>query len=681
MQAPNFGPFTSRSSRRGHPAAAYVFERIGPYGDQPERRVFEATWFGNMAYYSGHQDLIQIDGRFQRPRRSSHNQLYVVNLTLGKVLRAVSKLLQTDARFAAAPEDDSLEARHASMVSEKLFEHARREMKFRSKLRRAMEWAAITGSGYLKQTWNPETGTPSRVYLEKGKPAIEPIFDPVLRQQKILNGEYVDTFPGDVQCDVVSPFQLYWDPNSTDEGFESSQWVAQVHIDSLPRLKERYGDAVSESSVYRAASNSELYEEQLKYIGAGPGGTELYGSPEAHHGEPRTRVIEYFEKPNKSNSMMGRYVLIVGDVVIRDEENHYAKVGDGIPFVKLDWFPFPGRWPGLSLVEQLRPPQRAHNKARTMALRWQQTMGYAPVYFPKNSGPTPRKRANEPGQTWEYNPQGMPPTFGPAPQMPAYIANNAEVAKQEMAEIAAQADPASGSMPGQLRSGRAVQLMQEDNNLILTPTMNSMLEAVEAVGQQVLQLQSLHYDKPRTIRTMGEDGEWEVNQFAGVDLRGQTKVAVLGQPAKFETAESFKDDILEYMQAGALNPQDPKDKRLILLSLNSKSSDFALNRLVRQERHEEKTIKRMIEQPFYNPQVMPFHDPGARSEVLEDFLNTDEFEGLDELTQQKLIGRWQQFSQMIAEQMAAQAEVEMATRGGPGQKGQASQPRKQQASA
>jgi len=68
-----------------------------------------------------------------------------------------------------------------------------------------------------------------------------------------------------------------------------------------------------------------------------------------------------------------------------NHENMYARAGIPLPFVKYDWFNIEGRFIGLSLVEQLRPSQKAYNRSRSHAIEFQNTGGYAPVFLPKGS--------------------------------------------------------------------------------------------------------------------------------------------------------------------------------------------------------------------------------------------------------------------------------------------------------
>jgi hypothetical protein len=97
---------------------------------------------------------------------------------------------------------------------------------------------------------------------------------------------------------------------------------------------------------------------------------------------------------------------------------------------------------------------------------------------------------------------------------------------------------------------------------------------------------------------------------------------------------------------------------------------------MQQELAEQREIDRIIDDPTYEASVLPWNDPQVRSRVLERFLNSLEFEALAQPVQLKLVNRWQQFSQTLAERAQQQMAMMQASKGMPGETGQASQPRR-----
>jgi hypothetical protein len=627
-------------------------------------------------YYAGTQWAVWGELGLRPPRSMDPNQRrYKENLILPKVTRAVAKLSQINGEFRVAPKSSDRKDRHAAKIGDLIFAHLRQTTKFQAKRRRALTWAAICGSGYLKVTWDPDKGDALRIYhRSRGdkQPTIAPYYDDELRRQKDEAGEFRDLYEGDISVEVVSPFQLHWDPIAKDEGLDGCKWVAQVSACLVEDVKNRYGVQVEASETDRGA---EYYERQIAFLADGLGaGAATMAKSEIGK---RVRVIEYFERPSKSNRMEGRYILVAGDHVIRSGRNPYAATGSPLPFVKVDWFPMPGRFTGLSLVDQLRGPQREHNEARAHAISFRAANGHAPTFLAKGAGVKPVQMAGIHGAIYEYNSAYPPPVFGSVPQLPPYIFELANQAQRAMNEISAQSDPANGKLPGQIRGAPGIQMMQADNNAILTPTSESMLEAVAEAGTQMLQLAGLFYDTPRVVQVIGKGGEFDVESFMGADLRGHYQLKIYGQPGSLETAESYQAKVMEMTQMGILNVADPNDRTLALKALNFGTESEIVNSKLRQESAAERALARMIEDPMFFPQAMPWHDPAVYTRVLEDYMNSQEFDQVDDLAKQKISQVWQAYSQIIQQKMQAQMAMMEASKGQPSMPGVASQPKMQ----
>ena len=658
-------------------AYTYVTGRLDVDGTRAERRPLEQLWFENEAYFAGAQHFIVDKGRIRYPNhRNPNREWFQANRILPKVYRAVSKLLQTNAVFKVAPKSGDRDARHAAKVGEMVFEHLRQVTDFENKQFRTLMWAAICGSGFMKVTWDPDAGEPQRVYLQEVKgegkiPDIRPIYDSHLRQEREQKGLFEDIMPGEAKVDVVSPFQMHWDHSARDGGIDDCSWVAQISAVHVDDIYDHYGVRVTPQP--SEPSGARLYEATiapltpgLKMGTPGPNATE--------RADERAQVVEFFERPMKRNGWKGRYILLAGNQVIRSEDNPYAASGAPLPFVKLDWFKMPGRFTGLSLVEQLRPSQKAYNRARSHAIEYQKTYGYAPVFLPKGSGVKPVQLTSLPGVAYEFNSALGAPIFGAPPHLPPYIMQNAEMARAEMDEISAQADPANNKLPGQLRSGPAIQMMQAENNAILTPTSKSTIDATVEVGTQLLQLVGLYYTEPRVIQTIGMGGELEISHFSGADLRGQYNLRIFGEPANLESSESYKATLMDLAQMGVLDPQDPTEKMLILKAIHYNTSNELVNAKLQQEEAEEREIERMVEDQSYLPAPEAWQNAGVRLAVLERYLNTQDYERLEELTQSKIKARWEGFTNIMQQQMMAQMQMMAMQRGVPGETGQASPP-------
>lgn len=650
-------------------AVDFVQSRISAGSLAAERRPMEENWFSNMAYLYGKPFFVPENGTIRPPKdpRFTRNK-YQANLILPKVFRSLAKLQGLNATLMPLPMTDDRRDVQAAKLARLAFEHAQIVTKFKKKKRRAMMWAAVCGSGFLRPGWNPDIGSPSRIYLNENEdtPNIEALFNEELRLYLEQKGRFREVRPGDLELEVIEPFQMWWDRNARGGGFADCTWAGTQVYKPIELIKSQWGvDVPPDNSSFAGV---EQYRDILAFLTA-ESGTSLTGV------RPRDNVaceVEVFEVPLATNGWKGRHVVMVGDQVVKDGPNEYGR----IPYVKYDWFPVEGRFLGLSLVEQLRGPQKARNEARTHMMRFMRNAGYGMTLIPKGNGVKPIQVANMPGLLMEYDPANGTPAFSPPPQLGQHVPLNAAAAEAEMNEISAQADPTSNGLPGQLRSGVAVAALQSDNNAILTPTSEAMLDSDAELGTTMLELMGRFYDTPRMIQVQGPNGELDVRRFVGTELRGHYRIQVIAQPDIMDSTEARHARLLEAAQLQILNPADPDDKAVLMrgLAFNTKNewADYRLQ----QEMAEQREIDRIIDDPQYEAAVLPWNDPTIRARVLERFLNTLEFQNLDQPTQMRLVQRWQQFSEAVALRQQQQMDMMQASRGTPGQTGQASQPRR-----
>jgi len=663
-------------------AASYIHERVELTAESSERRPLERSWFLSKQYYAGRQHVAWDARGFLRRRRTPPNrERYVANKILPKVYKSVAKLLQVNADFRVAPSSDMREDLHAAKVGNLLFNHLRQTTNLKKITQRVLEEAAICGAGFFKVTWNPDKGVARRRYFRDAKLKevdIRPEWDDTLRQEKEQNWLFEDQYPGEIEVESQSPFKTWWDPHCTTD-VEDALWMATVGMMPRQRVRSMYGDevadAVAEDIGVRGAHH---YEDVIAFSATDPQGGSSYnhwGDVPGGHRHNRTLAIDFYEVPLRQNNWMGRHITWIGGVVVENGPNPGVVRGMPLPFVKVNWFDYPGRFIGLSLVEQLRWPQRARNRARAHMMEFQKTNGYGMVFLSKNAGLKPRQIVSLPTPIIEYNAASPPPIVTQPPNLPPYIAGNADAADIEMNEIAAQTEPSKNALPAGVRSGIAIKTLQAENNAVLAPTAENLLRAIVEVGTHMLQLAGQNYTEARMIQTIGPGNEYDVRTIRGADLRGNYRLQLISQPGVLETAEAKEATVLEAVQLGILDPKDPDVQPLLWRVLNFGTSQEVVNMFTQQTVAEEREIERMTTIPDYMPEPKPWNLPIPRLRVLEKFLNSHAFEVLNPLQQQKIAQRWQAFVQIRSQQLEQQMQAQMMMSGGAQPKGEPSQPK------
>lgn len=649
----------------------YVLDRFDPDGTQAERVAFEQQWLTSIGLFIG-APFVQ-DGRLIRQPTSIKQQssTYNANLILPKVMRFCAKLGSVNPTVKVLPNTDRWSDLQAAKAAEMFYEHARYVTRFKEKRARALLTAAIYGSGFLKICWRPDKGASDRIYIDRaGRPNPMVQFDASLRSQYERAGMFRDVAPGEIDGEVIEPWNFWWDPNARGGGIADCRWVSVVSARDVDEIYNETGVRVEpENNVVRGA---EMYREIIAFLAAGQSGV----APMAMR--PRVsrtaREIAFFSRPDRDYPM-GRYIRLVNDQVIDDRDNPYTASGSPLPFVKYDCYPVEGRFIGISMVELLRQPQKAYNQSRGHMMNMQRTSGYAPVFLQKGSGVKASQVKGIHAQIFEYAIGSVPPQFGQPPSLPAYIGDNAMISKGEMNEISAQTDPANSKLPGQLRSGSAISAVQADSNLILSPTVEKMMSSDEDAGVMMLQLIGMMYDEPRLVTIMGPSGEIDPRYMKGADMRRNYRLRVIAQPGELESAESRTANMLDALQLGALNPQDPEHQILLLRGLKFHSGDDVVNALLVQTNAEEREIEKIIDsQGQYQDDIFPWFDITQRTKILERRMSSREFDIYPEQTKAALVDRWKRYASLIEERAKKQLEAMALANGAPATPGKASQP-------
>ena len=692
-------------------ALEVVTKLVSPDAQQPERLEWERRMFRNLAYFSGIQHFSQdpISGRLHplhnlqgRPRVD-----FTANMILPTVTRAVAKITGLNGTFTVAPATDDRRDREGAKIAEKWFEYFKSTEDFKEKEQLALFWAANTGLGVLKFSWDPDAGEPERVYLMseeekmaagfsdvKGDVAADPGLSVEAKRMKEERGEYTDIPQGDIDCQVVSPYGFYWDPNAKDSGLEGCAWVATKTLVDVDVVNDMYGTKITgEIPADTWVSHSTLYEEAVSYFHGGQAAVGRTVPANDHRGNPRTTVIEYFERPRRSNGWAGRYVVVVGGQVVVNKENPYASIGIPIPFVTFGWVPRPGGFVSVDLTGNLTDPQRAYNESNQHMQDMERQQGYPILVTWKGSGIKSHRMPNYPGPVLEVNPTFGPPVQIPPAQLPQYVYQNVEARRREMQEIASQGDVSRGGAPGQVRGSQAISLLLNEDNRILNLVAESHYRSLARCGRIVLALAGHFFDTKRTIKLLGEGTHWDVTSFMGSDLRGNFDMRVVAESDRVDGKKLRQAVVMDLVAAGFLNPADPSDKQLVLDTMYLALPDQPFEDMLIDKRNAERENERLIQVARVIAEVGPDAAPAVASEIplVRDFgdhkvhieehdkiRKSREYEELPPQAQQLVDSHVEVHKKYAAQEMQHQLELQLLMTQNGGQakpKGKASQPK------
>lgn len=660
-------------------------KRIDPNGIRVERMRMEEGWIKNIAYFSGQQCFYQADGRIWDASGTipEHKVIYQVNLVRSAVIRAVAKVVNVNAEFKAVPKSASIRHRNIAEVSDKVFDHIRRINDWQHRLHLiGTQWAALCGSGFYRISFDPLAGEPDRFYLDSAQTknvVPEALLSDADIRQKERDGLFEDLAAGDVRISVENPFAVYHDWTSRDRSIEGCQWIGFKHYMDRSVLGDRYNIDPDDIQPTEGGPGLNNYEEAIAFFGQSMGGSPFnWFTPEDKRGE-RALHIEMWQRPSREFKK-GRRVVSVGGRIVVDGDNPH--VGDRstaahLPVVKQDWTPHPGRFWGSSLVEDLTSPQNNLNESRACLLEYLRVFGRPPTFIDSGSGLDVKNMTIDPGGVYEISPMSRPPMYSVSPQLPPEVTNVGTLCQQDLLSVASQSDVDGTKLPGQMRSGAAIQQMTQVRDLALTVSSIEAVRSTRDIGRIALALGQLFYTEKRTARFLDIDGQWEWMDFSGADLTND--LVILGQPGQMETSQSRRQEMLDAIQIGAINPQEnPQDRELVLASMHYNEGGILINSKLKARKNQEREIREMIANTAkYVPGGYPiadYEDHATELSVLVDFMYSAAFKTLDVVTKSLIAQHAALHKQALMKEQMQQLQMQAQMKGSPGQKGRASQP-------
>ena len=661
-----------------------VNRRIDPDKTTAERLAEESSDLANMAFYFGKQHFIQQGATLIQPEMPKHRVFYKANKVIGAAQRAVSKIMSVRGKPHVMPERLDRSGLQAAKVSKRVLEsHLLSVAKFRAIKRRAYLWAATTGTSWIKTYWDPDRGDVNRWYLDDDRQAAVRVFTKDEARAREDAGLYEDIRLGEVALGVVSKFQAHYDGDARDS-MDDCEWFAQEQFVSRERVIAMFGTKYRDVASGGRNWQSYQFHEAIAFMQTGFQNSAGARSSTRDQ-DDIIRVVEMWERPSPLNKNKGRRVIIVGDAVHTNGENPYAwskHPSLHLPFVKCDWWPMPGKFTGISLVEQLRSPQFQYNKSRGIQIEVQNVFGQ-PTTFVEKGGSIPEGAWTlEPGAVYGIAKTEMKPFHAPPPQLPKEISENSTRTMNDFNTISADASPGMEGMPSAIRAAGMLRMMLEEKNAVLSPTAEGSLEADESIGRNLLALAQHYYTEERTLKYVGEDGDYMVQAFHGADLVADLRI--IGKPDMTFSDAPAREELKELIGMGGLDPlNNPDDKALMFRALELDSTDELMKRKMRGELTQENENRRMIEHTVEYATaggypVKEYDNHQEHMRVLQDFMQTREFEELDPATGALIEQHWKQhqtWMQLLLMQAQAMTQPK-PTQGAPSKPGKASPPKK-----
>lgn len=479
------------------------------------RRRHEGQWFVNLAYFLGHQ-WVQYDGRSLYEPALEPWQIKIVDNRVQPItLVAVAKMTKNRPSFVGVPATSDDTAIAAARLAERNLSEKWTTLDLQIKLRAALTWAQTCSIGYWKICWDKGAGREALVLAnEQGQivkdeygapmtPAKAQVIPEELRggiqEKRIAMGE--------IRCDVRSPFQVFPDPLSGEEGLGSAEWVIEETVQSLDYARSRFDfDGEADTSL-----NEGTMEAML------PGGIGQRGAQQ-YRG---VKIREFWAKPS-STYPRGKHIVWVGSTVLAENDLSYP----WLPYVAFRGTPVPGRYYPDAPVTQLISPQTELNKRKAQIAENAARIGNPTLLVPEGLD---YEYSGLPGGEMRYQNTGGPsdvPSFLQQPEVPGYIREDISRIEAALQEISGQRDVSKGMVPSGVTAASAINLLQEADDTRIGPEIADMEHTLAQAGQRIHWLTQKYYTDERMLRIAGEDGAWDIIPFRGKQLDGSDTIQV-----------------------------------------------------------------------------------------------------------------------------------------------------------
>ena len=517
---------------------------------QELKQEYIDQWWTSVNFVNGNQYVAFRAGQPMNSKAPRHRVRLTNNMCGPIVTTLCAKLTRNRPGVVGIPRSADDRAVKAAPAIETLYNYFHKECELQQRLRQAVWWSLVAGTGFLKWSWNP-TG---------GKPITEPI-----------TGK-ITGWSGIPSVEVVEPMDVYPDWNASD--LLDCGWIIIAHSVPVETFKAQYGKKAKKALEDVEASTSKWetndYLEQMKREVTGYSATGNYADDEV------VQILEYEEAPTQEFPS-GRRVLTSNGVVLKTEELVSGRFSIGMVRSRESG----GRFWGRGVVVDVLDQQRELNRTKSQAVELRNL--HTNPQWVAASGTIVGGIKNAPDSVVNYNPNlGPPPTrVSPVP-IPPSLFQMADSMKQEMLDISG-AQELSFSQQSEM-SGRAIGYLSDLEEGKLGPAVEEIERCVEQMANGTIELWRRHSIAPVTVSILGESRTPEIMTITsdhisnlGVEVKANSllprlpsfqierirqdfQVGIYGSPQDPMVQQRVRRLIGQY-GAGSLDPDDTDDRQ------------------------------------------------------------------------------------------------------------------------
>ena len=544
---------------------------------QQARINFERQWHENLSFYFGRQWIVTspYSNGFQiveQPKKDRWRVRHTANKILPRVRIELTKLSKEEGQFFCLPKSTEEKDRLAAMAGDAIAEFILRTRYFNRIRLETTFWALICGTSFLKNFYDPH------------KPD-------------------VDGINGKIDFDVVTALHLLV-PNLHATEIEAQPYVGHVRTMNPEDVEMCYGITVppdsdaantiidsrffsvlgikNQSATTKQCFVKEVYVKKCKdfpngamFVYANGKILYVYEPPEptmplmpqipaaADNIQPdmglndQMAQLEQMLKSTPPTTMPVGYETGVqapkSEYDGLSNYNHEYPYRHGrFPFAKIDHLPT-GMFYGMSIIQTLIPMQKEYNRTRSVMLEHRNMAGKPQWSYTKGAF-DPRKFTSEPGLLLAVNMGFDAPQSIEQPDLAPSVGAELDISIRDMDETSNQFEVTRGRTPPGVEAASAIAYLSEENDTSLYHTVQSLENAVQETGIQVLANVHDFWPEERIVRMTSRNQFMEVREFKKSDLNPIMDFRVEAgsmAPRSLAAKQAF---ITELMKMGVIGP-------------------------------------------------------------------------------------------------------------------------------
>jgi hypothetical protein len=485
------------------------------------RTSTERQWYLNLAFYFGKQNVsilnpqtagLGTNMRLYTPPAPYYRVRPVINRIRPTIRHELAQLTNNKPSASITPSSAEDRDMYAAMAGEQIWENLYLDKKLKFVIRRAVWWALICGNGFIKSYWDEGVG---------------PV-DPSTMQPQ-----------GDVCYCSETPFHVLV-PDFREEEIENQPFVIHAKTFSPEMIKMKFPDLKQKKG--NTNNGREILEESF---------LNLTGT-QALNRQNSIMALEVWVKPGVHPLFpQGAMYTVVGNEIVQNYQGIPYSHGQ-FPFAKIDHIPG-GKFYATSSVEDLIPLQKEYNRTRGQITEAKNRMAKPQLVAPRGSVDA-SKITTEPGLVIFYTPGFEPPKPIPLSPLPQYVLEEVDRILADWNDISGQHEVSKGQVPPGVTAATAISFLQERDESKLSPTFDSLEEAIEKTARLSLIYVKDYWSAERLVRITGPDGSFDVMAFKGSDLGDNVDLRVEAGSALPVSKAAKQALLMDLMKMGFIDP-------------------------------------------------------------------------------------------------------------------------------